>query len=98
MTVADFRANVPGFFSRNNRKFFGDTSYGTWKGMLIVKNRKKLSTGFYIRFTAYRYEDGDTFWVASANSRDLLRLKISTVIDQGVRSEYDVTNKPWGNM
>lgn len=97
MTVEDFRAKVPGFFSKSNRKFYGDTAYSVWKGMLIVKTTKKLSVGSYTSFVAYRYKDEDTFWVASASTREMIRLKINTVIAQNVDAEYDVTNKPWSD-
>ena len=93
-TVAQFKTRCPGFFSKFNKKFFGDQSYSVYKEFFIVQRTKALSPGCgsYTSHVAYRWseKDQDVNWVAECNNRPLLKMKLNEILRYGVRSEYDL--------
>lgn len=77
LTVADYRRICPGFFSKSNRRGFGDQRYSTYHGCLIVTCNRALSNGHEICFVAYcpTTEGDDVRCLGSFNSRRPAREK-----------------------
>lgn len=94
-TVAQFKAVCPEFFSKHNKQFFGDAKHSVYHGFLIIKTTKKLSVGSYTNHIAYRWNESDKYisWVADANNRPLLLMKLRMIETTGVRSEHDLPSK-----
>jgi len=79
MTVKDYRNRCPNFFSRANRRFFGDRGHRVWKGFLLTMTTFRPSAGPLERSVSiYRpLGEDDVLWVGTADSIEDARDKIN---------------------
>jgi len=91
MTVADYKAKVPGFFTKSKRQGHGDKSYRVFRDCLIVRQVPKLSSGLYFpHYTAYRFNNDDVNWMAQHPNLKELKKLILRILESGVSSMYDL--------